>query len=125
MPHGRGQDVCEALRLLRQEVARVLARTQQHPGELERGVLLRGVDGEDISKVLEGPLAMSLSPDGALAALGRPFATPAAACVVRARDGALVRHVEGARAIAFGPSGGLLVGGEWGVLSLEPVAEDA
>ena len=74
---------------------------------------------------IEGPLAMSLSPDGALAALGTPFATPAAACVVRARDGALVRHVEGARAIAFGPSGGLLVGGEWGVLSLEPVAEDA
>ena len=59
MPHGRGQDVREALRLLWQEVARVLSRTQQHPGELERGVLLRGVDGKHVAKMLEGPLAVA------------------------------------------------------------------
>ncbi|HJZ60613.1 MAG TPA: hypothetical protein VKD47_00520 [Miltoncostaeaceae bacterium] len=73
---------------------------------------------------IDGPLAMSLSPDGSLAALGTPFATPAAACVVRARDGALVRRVEDARAIAFTPAGGLLVGGEWGMIALEPPVEE-
>src|SRR5207245_8194872 len=32
---------------------------QQDPRELERGVLLRGVDGEDVAKVLEGSLAVA------------------------------------------------------------------
>ncbi len=74
--------------------------------------------------VILGPLSISLSADGELASLGTPFAEPAAACVVRALDGALVRHVEGARTIALDPSGkGLFVGGEWGALWLEAPRE--
>lgn len=74
--------------------------------------------------VILGPLSIGLSADGELASMGTPFADPAAACVVRAVDGALVRHVEGARTIALDPAGkGLLVGGEWGALWLEPPRE--
>ena len=59
-----------------------------------------------------------------LAAMRTPFADPAAACVVRAADGALVRHIEGARTIALDPADkGILVGGEWGALWLEPPRE--
>jgi hypothetical protein len=71
-----------------------------------------------------GPLSIALGPDGEHAALGTPFADPPAACVVRASDGALVRHVDGARTIALDPAGnGILVGGEWGALWLEPPRE--
>lgn len=74
--------------------------------------------------VILGPLSIGLSADGQLASLGTPFADPAAACVVRAVDGALVRHIEGARTIALDPAGkGLFVGGEWGALWLEPPRE--
>ncbi len=74
--------------------------------------------------VILGPLSIGLSADGELASMGTPFADPAAACVVRAIDGALVRHIEGARTIALDPAGkGLLVGGEWGALWLEPPRE--
>ena len=74
--------------------------------------------------VILGPLSIGLSGDGALASIGTPFADPAVACVVRAVDGALVRHIEGARTIALDPAGkGLLVGGEWGALWLEPISE--
>jgi len=44
-----------------------------------------------------GPLSISLSPDGQLAAMGTPFAEPSAACLVRTADGALARHIDGAR----------------------------
>ena len=74
--------------------------------------------------VILGPLSIGLSADGALASMGTPFADPAAACVVRAFDGAMVRHIDGARTIALDPAGkGLLVGGEWGALWLEPPRE--
>ena len=74
--------------------------------------------------VILGPLSIGLSADGELASMGTPFADPAAAFVVRATDGALVRHIEGARTIALDPAGkGLLVGGEWGALWLEPPRE--
>ena len=74
--------------------------------------------------VILGPLSIGLSADGELASMGTPFADPAAACVVRSTDGALVRHIEGARTIALDPAGkGLLVGGEWGALWLEPPRE--
>ena len=73
---------------------------------------------------IPGPLSIALSADGELASMGTPFADPAAACVVRAADGAVVRHVDGARTIALHPQGkGLLVGGEWGALYLEPPRE--
>jgi hypothetical protein len=76
------------------------------------------------SAPMAGPLAMSLSADGALAALATPFATPAAACVVRADDGALVHHMAEARAVALLPSGaGLLVAGDWGTMWLAPSEE--
>ena len=76
--------------------------------------------------IILGPLSIGLSTDGELASMGTPFADPAAACIARAIDGALVRHVEGARTIALDPAGkGLLVGGEWGALWLEPPREVA
>ena len=59
-----------------------------------------------------------------LATLGTPYSDPAAACVVRADDGAIVRWIDGARTIALHPDGRkLLVGGEWGALWLEPPRE--
>ena len=74
--------------------------------------------------VILGPLSIGLSADGELASMGTPFADPAAACVVRAADGALVRHIDGARTIALDPAGkGLFVGGAWGALWLEPPRE--
>ena len=73
---------------------------------------------------LLGPLSIALSADGEFAIWGTPFADPAAACVVRAVDGAVVRYVDGARTIALHPQGkGMLVGGEWGALYLEPPRE--
>ena len=75
---------------------------------------------------IPGPLSISLSPDGEHATLGTPFAESAAACVVRTVDGATVRHIDGARTIALHPAGtGMLVGGEWGALWLEPPREAA
>jgi hypothetical protein len=73
---------------------------------------------------LLGPLSIALSANGEFASMGTPFADPAAACVVRAVDGAVVRYVDGARTIALHPQGkGMLVGGEWGALYLEPPRE--
>lgn len=74
--------------------------------------------------VILGPLSIGLSADGTLASMGTPFAEPTAACVVRAADGALVRYVDGARTIALDPADkGILVGGEWGALWMEPPRE--
>ncbi len=71
--------------------------------------------------LIAGPLSIALGADGRLATLGTPFAEPAAACVVRADDGAVVRFIDGARTIALHPDGErLLVGGEWGALLLTP-----
>lgn len=74
---------------------------------------------------LADPASISLTPDGALAALaGTLDGTPAVAAL-RADDGALVHLVVGARAIALAPEGdGLLVGGEWGIALLTPPRED-
>ena len=96
----------------------------------EDGVLsVWGADGR-------GPLAswgapipavavMSLSADGELAALGSGPGEPPAACVVRARDGALVRYIEGARAIALSPADdGLVLGGDWGCAWMKPIEEE-
>jgi hypothetical protein len=75
---------------------------------------------------LAGPCAIALSDDGMLAALGTPFATPAAACVVRAEDGALVHHLAEARAIALAPGGdAVLVAGEWGTALLATPKEES
>ncbi len=73
-----------------------------------------------------GPLSISLSADGEQAAVGTPFAEPSAACLVRTADGAMMRHIDGARTVALHPEDkGLLVGGEWGALWLEPPREAA
>jgi hypothetical protein len=84
----------------------------------------------------EGPLAswpspvagaatIGLSPDGALVALGAPDAPDPAACLARTEDGAQVRRVEGARAIAPSPDGeGLVVAGDWGCALLMPLDEE-
>jgi hypothetical protein len=73
---------------------------------------------------LQGPASIALSADGERAGLATPFASPAAACVVRASDGAIVHHVADARALALAPDGGLLLGGEWGLLWVEPADEE-
>jgi hypothetical protein len=71
------------------------------------------------------PLAIGLSADGELAAVGTPAAEPAAAAVLLARDGSVLLGVAGARALAFAPRGrGLLAGGEWGVMWLEHSGEE-
>lgn len=78
----------------------------------------------DWAPVLLGPLSITLSADGERVAMGTPFAEPCAAAVARASDGALLRFVDGARAIALHPDGhALVVGGDWGALWLEPPRE--
>jgi len=75
---------------------------------------------------IPGSLSISLSVDGERATIGTPFAGPAVACVVRTVDGATIRHIDGARTIALHPADtGMLVGGEWGALWLEPPREAA
>jgi hypothetical protein len=75
---------------------------------------------------VEGPGAIGLSPDGDLVALGTPDADAPSACLLRADDGAPVRWVEGARAIAVAPQGaGLVIGGDWGCAWMTPPEEDA
>ena len=75
---------------------------------------------------IPGVLSISLSADGERATIGTPFAEPAAACVARTSDGAIVRHIDGARTISLHPAEkGMLVGGEWGALWLEPPREAA
>ena len=71
---------------------------------------------------VDGAGAIGLSPDGALVALGAPDAADPAACLARAEDGAQVRRVEGARAIAPSPAeDGLVVAGDWGCAWLMPL----
>ena len=73
---------------------------------------------------IPGVPSISLSADGELATIGTPFDDPAAAYVVRTADGAIVRHVDGARTLALHPADkGMLVGGDWGALWLEPPRE--
>ena len=75
---------------------------------------------------IQGLLSIALSANGEFATVGTPFDEPAAACVVRAADGAVVRHIDGARTISLHPAEkGMLVGGEWGALWLEPPREAA
>lgn len=75
---------------------------------------------------IPGLLSISLSADGERATMGTPLAEPARACVVRTSDGAILRHIDGARTIALHPAEkGMLVGGDWGALWLEPPREAA
>ncbi len=70
--------------------------------------------------------SIGLSADGALAALGSGTGDPAAACLVRARDGALVRYIHGARAIGTSPAGeGIVIAGDWGTAWLEAIEEES
>ncbi len=69
--------------------------------------------------------SVALSADGALVALGTPDAAAPVAVLVAAADGAEVRRIEGARAIAPGPSPDtLLVAGDWGSAWMESLEED-
>ena len=70
--------------------------------------------------------SLALSADGSAAALGAPDGGEAAAWLVRAADGAPVRRIEEARAIAPAPDAEhLLIGGDWGLMWLAPPTEDA
>lgn len=76
----------------------------------------------------EGPpepeVAIGLSADGTLATCATPFAEAPLALVAGAADGALVRHIAGARALALSPdAGSLVVAGEWGMVWLSPIEE--
>jgi hypothetical protein len=101
------------------------ALAQHGDGTCARWDLERGAPGPAWPAPLAGPLSIALSADGELAAVGTPLAASAAAALVRAADGALVRHVAGARAVALPPDGdGLLLAGDWGVAWLEPAEAD-
>ncbi len=68
---------------------------------------------------IAGSLSLAMSADGEHVALGTTHGDPAAAALVRADDGALVRYVDGARAISPSPAGdGVVVGGDWGAVWL-------
>lgn len=71
-----------------------------------------------------GAATVALSADGRLASFGLAGGESVAACIVRADDGAMVRHITGARVIAFDPADrGILVGGDWGAMWMEPPRE--
>jgi len=75
---------------------------------------------------LPAAASIGLSADGELAALGSGTGDPAAACLVRARDGALVRYIHGARAICTSPAGeGIAIAGDWGTAWLEAIEEES
>lgn len=70
--------------------------------------------------------SIGLSADGELASLGSGAADPAAACLLRARDGALVRYIHGARAIGTSPADeGLVIAGDWGTAWLKAIEEES
>jgi hypothetical protein len=72
-----------------------------------------------------GAGALALSADGALVALGTPDAEAPVAALVAAADGAVVRRIDGARAIAPAPAPDtFLVAGDWGCAWMEPLEED-
>lgn len=78
----------------------------------------------ELSTPVQGPANVAMSADGTLAALGAPWAEPAAAAVHRVSDGALIRYLAGVRSIAFGPEPDqLLIGGDWGIAWLDRPAE--
>lgn len=96
-------------------------------------VVLWSTDGDAPDRVAvqswpTGPRAVSLSLDGEYLALAYPNdASDEAPFVVvtRTSDGALVRRIDGARAIALGPDGiSCAVGGDWGVAWLTQIEED-
>ena len=71
-----------------------------------------------------GAGAIAVSADGARVELGVPEGDAPCACIARADDGALVRRVAGARAIAATPAqDGLLVAGDWGCAWLTEIPE--
>lgn len=72
----------------------------------------------------DGAASIALSPDGALAAVGMPSAPSPCACVVDAHSGEVLLGVDQGRGIAVGPGGHVAVGGEWGVLWLDPVTDE-
>jgi hypothetical protein len=66
----------------------------------------------------------ALNADGTLVSLGYLDGDTPVAAIARATDGARIRRVIGAHVIAFDPADrGLLVGGEWGALWMEPPRE--
>lgn len=74
-----------------------------------------------------GPRAISLSLDGEYLAVAYPnddSEAPPFVAVARTSDGALVRHIAGARAAALGADGiSIAVGGDWGVAWLTQIEE--
>ncbi len=69
--------------------------------------------------------APALCSDGTLVALGTPAGGDPIACLARAEDGAVVRAIAGARALATSPAeDGGVIGGDWGCAWLTPLEED-
>ncbi|MGD9572317.1 MAG: hypothetical protein AB7V62_10555 [Thermoleophilia bacterium] len=69
--------------------------------------------------------AIALTADGALVALGTPTADEPVAALADARDGAQVRRVVGARALAPAPEPDVFaVAGDWGCAWLTPPEEE-
>ena len=66
----------------------------------------------------------AVSADGTLVSLGYVDGDTPVAAIAQASDGAFIRRIIGAHVIAFDPADrGLLVGGEWGALWMEPPRE--
>ncbi|MDH3226310.1 MAG: hypothetical protein OEM67_04380 [Thermoleophilia bacterium] len=72
---------------------------------------------------LGGPFSLGMSPDGEQVGVATSFAEPAGAAVLRAEDGAVVRFVEGARAIGLRGDGSLVLGAEWGIAFMRPMED--
>lgn len=73
---------------------------------------------------VDGTRDLGISDDGTLITVAGESAGEPSVGIVRADDGALLRHVVGARAAALMPDGvSVLIGGDWGMMLLEPPRE--
>ncbi|MGD9694219.1 MAG: hypothetical protein AB7V42_00975 [Thermoleophilia bacterium] len=85
-----------------------------------------GAPAAAFASPVPGAGALGLSADGELVELGSPDGAEPVAALARSADGAQVRRIEGARAIATAPEGaGVVVAGDWGCAWLTPLEEDA
>jgi len=73
---------------------------------------------------VDAPRDLGVTADGDLLTMAGTVDDEEVVCVVRADGGTLIRRIEGARTIAPMPDGvSVLIGGDWGMMLLEPPRE--
>lgn len=100
------------------------ALTRHEDGTLRLWDTATGSEVGQWTTTLDDVGSIALDASGSRAALcGTDGATPVAH-VVDAATGVVIRSIRGAAAVAFGSGDGLVVGGDWGLILLEPPREE-